>query len=351
MLLKADGEVRLIYAGDRMWPSVADGATFAVAPLVEEKLQRGTVVVACPEGVPELMRLAFDRGDRVALRADADPGAIVELSREMLLAAARLPCRRNGRFRALARRLWLDACEAWNGRTDDRRHPAETVRHKYESQSSFYARTENPDMEPGLREWVSGRPPSGSSILVIGSGTGRECFALAEEGFDVVGVDFSPAMVGLARQDAERRGLVVGFRVADIRECDFPPGSLGGVYFSYEVYSFLPTSAGRVDLLRRIRSWLAPGGVVYLSARRLRSLYERAVLTLQWLALSRRGRIEWGESHTRWISADGGLHRSFVRVFSHPQLREEIDAGGFRLESWRGAHGLLVPLGPAIIPR
>jgi 2-polyprenyl-3-methyl-5-hydroxy-6-metoxy-1,4-benzoquinol methylase len=175
----------------------------------------------------------------------------------------------------------------------------------------------------------------------VGSGSGRECFALAREGFVVTGLDFAPAMVERARAGARRRGLAVEFRLGDVRSEALPDAPFDAVLFTYDVYSFLPTRDGRIDALRRVRGNLSPQGSLFLSARRLRSAYGGALLGLQWVAA--RGRVEWGDSHTRYLSSDGRLRRSFVHLFSSRRLRAEIEAAGFAQESWRRAHGVLVP--------
>ena len=50
-----------------------------------------------------------------------------------------------------------------------------------------------------------------------------------------------------------------------------------------------------------------------------------------------------GSSHTRWIAADGALRRSFVRMFTEPELSREAEDGGFGVEPWRRGHAVLVP--------
>src|SRR5262249_7184303 len=148
------------------------------------------------------------------------------------------------------------------------------VRLKYETQAPFYAGAEGTDIEESLRLWILREIPKGRRILVAGSGTGRECFALARQGYEVSGVDFSPAMVDRARQEAQRLGLPVQFHAADLRAHRAPAASLGAVIFTYEVYSFLPRTAQRIRLLSDMRAWLEPGGKIFLSARRRRGLYE-----------------------------------------------------------------------------
>jgi hypothetical protein len=115
------------------------------------------------------------------------------------------------------------------------------------------------------------------------------------------------------------------------------------VYFTYDVYSFLPRAEDRIAVLARMEEWLAPGGVVFLSARRCGRPYEALILTLQWLARLRAGGVSapWGASHSRWIGADAAIHRSFVQVFTTGGLRREAEAAGFRMRPWRGNHCLL----------
>ena len=72
MLLKADDEVQLLYAGDRMWPAVTDGATFTVGPLDGKSLRPGSTVVACPEGVPELLEAIWRRLQRTVPSTPSD---------------------------------------------------------------------------------------------------------------------------------------------------------------------------------------------------------------------------------------------------------------------------------------
>jgi len=340
MMLGAEGRVRMIYAGDRMWPALRHGAAFELIPLPSGPVARGTLVLAAPDGIPDLLRVAAADGESVRLVADSDPGSEWAASSAALLGTARLPIRASSRRRARLRRLTLDLQEAWRGRVDREENPAATVQDKYESQATHYARDASA-MDPRLLERIRQRADAGGSLLVLGSGVGTECLTLAASGFRVTGVDFSPAMVRFAREEAQRRGVAIDFRLADVRTLAFPPGGFDALLFTYDVYSFLPSRADRVALLRRLATWLAQDGTIFLSARRLRSGYERLILSLQWLALQRGGFGEWGDSHTRWIPGDGSLRRSFVHVFTEGALREEAERAGFRIESWEGGHGIL----------
>ena len=346
LLLRSAGEIVVVYAGDRMWPALRHGARIRVRS-ERGGLARGAIVLACPDGIPDLLRIRAAAGSRVAVSADADPGAAFELPAEAVLGVAvHEGGARGARVPGLLR-AGLDLREAWHGApdaaapTEDR---AATVRAKYDDQAPHYARDADQDADPALMARVRERADAGGRVLVVGSGAGRECSALARNGFRVTGIDFAPRMVDMARADAARRGLDVEFVAADIRSWTAGPAAFAGVLFTYDVYSFLPGRETRVAVLRALRSSLAPGGVVLLSARRIRGTWARTVLAIQWLSGRRRGGIgEWGDSHTRWVASDGTLRRSFVRLFTEPELSREAGLAGFAMEPWFGGHAVLAP--------
>jgi SAM-dependent methyltransferase len=332
--------LRLRYAGDRMWPAVRHGETFPCVPAGNPR--PGQVVVAAVEGVPDLLRVASSSGEQHVLVADGDPACEHRVPRSAILAVARLPCRPAPRRLRAARRLWLDTQEARSGAPDRREDAAETVREKYDTQAPFYAGSAPGGLPPSVLEALRPLAPGDAPVLVAGSGAGHECFQLAAAGWPVVGVDFSPSMVEVARREGERRGATVRWTVGDLRRHEEAPGSIAAVVFTNDVYSFLPDPADRIELLRRMGRWLVPGGVVLLSARRVRSPHDARMLTVQWRAARRRGaRPPWGASHTRWIDPRGRIRRSFVMVFREPVLVREIVAGGLVPGVRIGGHRVL----------
>jgi SAM-dependent methyltransferase len=342
LLLAGEGRAEVVYAGDRMWPTIRHGQTLVVSPLGGTPPVDGDVVVAVEAGIPDVVRLAGN-GGAPAVAADADPGPSHSLTSGDLLGKIAPAPRRRAVTPSMAR-AWLDCLEAAVADPDAVADPAETVLQKYDDQAVHYTRLETTPIEPALAERVLRCVPRGSRVLVAGSGTGREAFALEDLGYVVSGVDFSPRMIEAARTEALRRGSSARFAAGDLRFHDEADGSLDGVIFTYDVYSFVPNPRDRVSLLLRLRRWLRPGGVVFLSARLARHPWDRAVLSLQWLARAARGRPrEWGDSHTRWLDAKGQLRRSFVHVFTESRLDRETRSAGLRLVSWEGGHGLFVP--------
>ena len=341
MLLESDGETRLVYAGDRMWPAVAHGRQFVVQLPEQRAAPPGSVVLVCPDGIPELLRVGSVTEERLRLVADADPTASRDVRPDEVLAVARLPSHRPRPLLARVRRRILETREAWRWGPDPASDPARTVLEKYDNQATFYADSAAPELESGLAERIRRCVPRGERFLVVGSGTGRESLALARAGWRVTGVDFAPAMVEQAKAAAARQGLEIEFLLGDVRNQDFAEASHAAVLFTYDVYSFIPRYAQRLDVLRNLRSMLKAPGHIFLSARRIRSTYDRVVLAQQWAA--RGGSGEYGDSHTRWIATDGTLRRSYVRVFTRSQLDAEFATAGLRLHDWHAGHGLLSP--------
>ena len=342
LLMAGEGRAEVVYAGDRMWPAIRHRQTLVVLPVAGSPPADGDVVLTLDGGIPDVMRMVGEAGV-AAVTADAEPGPPRTVTpRDVLGRIERTP-RKRVTSRSIVR-TWLDLVEAVVGSPDPEDDPATTVLHKYDDQAVHYDRLESAEYDPALAARILERVPRGTRVLVAGSGTGREVFALECLGYVVSGVDFSPRMVEAATADALRRGSSATFGTADLRVHDEIAGSLSAVVFTYDVYSFVPDFSDRGALLARVRRWLAPGGVVFLSARRVNRPWDRAVLTLQWLARVARGRGgDWGDSHTRWLDASGTLRRSFVHVFTDRQLDREARAAGLRRDCWAAGHGLFIP--------
>lgn len=53
-------------------------------------------------------------------------------------------------------------------------------------------------------------------VVDLGCGAGNYSVYLAERGFEVTGIDFSPTAIKLAKENAERKGVSCNFLVADV---------------------------------------------------------------------------------------------------------------------------------------
>ncbi|MEV5459883.1 class I SAM-dependent methyltransferase [Streptomyces cellulosae] len=108
--------------------------------------------------------------------------------------------------------------------------------------------------------WLLERLSPGSTLLDVGSGTGRPTAAtLAGAGHQVLGVDVSPVMVEIAsRQVPEAE-----FRCDDIRRMPLPEGSYDAVCVYFSLLQM--NRAEQRELVRRLAAALKPGGLLVLA--------------------------------------------------------------------------------------
>lgn len=110
----------------------------------------------------------------------------------------------------------------------------------------------------------AGLAPAGSRILEVGTGTGRIALALAERGFEVVGVDLAPTMLREARaklaaadpQVAARVTLVQGDMTALAVE-----GPFDAAVYPFFTLSHAPRGAAWRNVFAGLAPRLAPGAL------------------------------------------------------------------------------------------
>jgi len=140
-------------------------------------------------------------------------------------------------------------------------------RFMYDRESAAWGRRRD---EPDHREMVERTADALAKVVVppgpaadLGCGPGAHALALAQRGYDVVGVDGSPRMIDVARTRAERDQVDVTFEVHDVSApLPFADGSLGGV-LAVLVLQHLPQPAAFIAEIRRC---LRPGGYLLITA-------------------------------------------------------------------------------------
>jgi len=80
------------------------------------------------------------------------------------------------------------------------------------------------DAREGLERFFVPRIPAGGRVLDVCCGSGRMARWFADRGFEIAGVDGSPAMIELARKNAPSGD----FHVADVRDFRLAPPAHGG---------------------------------------------------------------------------------------------------------------------------
>lgn len=100
----------------------------------------------------------------------------------------------------------------------------------------------------------------GMRALLPGDGEGRNGVWLAERGLRVTSLDWSPVGVAKARGLADRRGVALDARVADVAEWDYPGGEFDLVAW---IFLHLPPADRARACAGCVRA-LAPGGLLVL---------------------------------------------------------------------------------------
>jgi SAM-dependent methyltransferase len=108
---------------------------------------------------------------------------------------------------------------------------------------------------------VAARIPKGK-VLSLAEGEGRNAVYLAEQGFEVLGVDSSAVGLGKARKLAAAHGVQINTAVADLTGYEIRPGFWDGIV---SIFCHLPSAARRV-LHRKVVAGLRPGGAFVLEA-------------------------------------------------------------------------------------
>jgi ubiquinone/menaquinone biosynthesis C-methylase UbiE len=123
----------------------------------------------------------------------------------------------------------------------------------YDKQTAFWERRLFGDG----RQWVCAQ--ASGEVLEVAIGTGRN-LPYYPEGIRLTGIEFSPAMLELARRQADRLGRKVDLRLGDAQALDLPDASLDTVVCTLSLCA-IPDERRAVAEMRRV---LRPGGRLLL---------------------------------------------------------------------------------------
>jgi SAM-dependent methyltransferase len=103
--------------------------------------------------------------------------------------------------------------------------------------------------------------PRSGKALAVADGEGRNGVWLAEQGLDVLSIDFSPAAQQKAKALAKERGVTIAFERADVHTWDYPEAAFDVVV---EIFTQFSAPADRSRKWAGMRRALKPGGLMII---------------------------------------------------------------------------------------
>jgi SAM-dependent methyltransferase len=133
----------------------------------------------------------------------------------------------------------------------------------------------------GVAEYVFGKQPnyflasckallpSSGKALAVADGEGRNGVWLAEQGLDVLSIDFSPTAQHKAQALAQERNVKLAFERLDIHAWDYPEAAFDVVV---EIFTQFSSPAERAHKWASMRKALKPGGLLIIQGYRPKQL-------------------------------------------------------------------------------
>ncbi len=161
-------------------------------------------------------------------------------------------------------------------------------------------------------------------ILVVGCGTGRDLLGLLDLGYRVEGVDLVPESIEALRGALIARRMATDLYTGSIESVSLPK-RYDAFIFSWFCYSFIPQSANRIAVLRKLRALLNPAGRILISYPRSEALPRTPIRLARLTAILSRSdwRPEYGDSVSLAPGAVFYEHR-----FPPGALEQEARAAG-----------------------
>lgn len=195
-------------------------------------------------------------------------------------------------------------------------------------------------LEPWEEDVVAHQMSRPGTVLVLGTGVGRESIAIAQRGYRVVGLELHFDALHWAIQRATARGASVCFVQASFLAIPVRVGSVDYILLPSVMYSAIPGKRQRQTWLRNIRTSLKPQGRAILNFM----VDREPETTTQRLTLALARHIMKLPGANKSYQPGDTCHQShFLHIFrTKEELRSEVTETGATIHALNWASGYVV---------
>ncbi len=351
LFLRKKAQIKLIYRGEILHPSIKDGDELFIVD-TKEIIRGDFILFRDDEGFPDIMRFLRAKDDALILVADAIAFRKMNIKKDSIIGVVKSIYRHKKKIpiRKFFCRPYLFPFFAFfnsimRGIKEILQRPffnndqdaIKSVGEKYDIEAFQYRRNPLKTFEELNLNIVEKYIDEKSKILVAGSGIGHEAVALAKKGCQVLGIDISPKMIEISREKAKGAGVEARFELMDvssiaIKDCDY-----SAVVFTPAVYSFIPQRNVRIKMMKKMHHILNSDGKLIFDVKGYRNItkfikvsFSNIIFKLVYLFRKDR-RLEFGDWHTKFLDAQGHFHFSFTKYFMKFQIKKEIERASYKV--------------------
>lgn len=178
----------------------------------------------------------------------------------------------------------------------------------------------------------------GSSVLDIGCGTGRTTAPLFKKGYKVVGIDFTPKMIEVAKAISKKENLEIEYRIGDATDLKFKVASFDNALFSFNGWTQIPGNKNRENALKEIYRVLKPSGY-YIFTANIRYYLGKYLLLWTKEAIkhsfnylgSKKSPLEYGDIFFTRDSTTHYQEKQYTHIPSSKEVKEAVAKTEFEL--------------------
>ncbi len=169
--------------------------------------------------------------------------------------------------------------------------------------------------------------PKDARVLDLGCGNGRNSIHLAKQGMDVIGIDFSRALIKIARNKLEWKNILnrTGLLQGDIPSLPLKSDCFDAVLYIATLHH-LPTPHERLKSLFEVKRCLKTGGKALVSAWAQEQDKFKDVLK-ESEGSGEKG-FEYGDIFLPWKMKDGRVFQRYYHLFSRDEFEDLIEKSG-----------------------